>query len=210
MRLEWLGHASFLIEGSQRIYIDPFRIPSGAPADIIFITHTHQDHLDPASLVHLSTNDTTIVCSADSVERLEGLDHKAIIAMQPGEQLESGGVHVQATHAYNTNKEFHPEDNGWLGFLISIDDTTIFHTGDIDDLEELHGLSCDVLLVPVSGTYVMTAEEAARFAKQLTYDRAVPMHFGSIVGTVEDAERFVSLAENAVVPEKDVDLLEGL
>lgn len=208
MRLEWLGHASFVLEGDIRIYIDPFKI-SGKPADIIFITHTHADHLDPESLERIVTPETMIVCSSDAVGSLSSFGAE-IIPLEPGESTLVRGVHVKATHAYNLDKEFHPSENDWLGFIITVADLTVFCTGDLDDLPELYGLSCDVLLLPVSGTYVMDANQAAHFAEHIEYRRAIPMHFGSIVGTVEDAERFVSLAHDAVVPVKGVDLLEGL
>lgn len=210
MKLEWLGHASFLITDGKRIYIDPFQLEAGEPADLVFVTHPHQDHLELESLEKIVTPKTTIVCSADAHSKLAKLNPARIVMMKPGDSEEFGAVKVTATHAHNTDKEFHPKENEWLGFLITLDGMTIFHTGDLDDLEDLHGTRCDVLLVPVSGTYVMTADQAAGFAKEIDYKRAIPMHYGAIVGSEKDAVRFADLVENALVPTRGVDLLEGL
>lgn len=210
MKLEWLGHAGFLITDGKRIYIDPFQLESGEPADLVFVTHPHQDHLELESLEKVVTNKTTIVCSADAHSKLAKLNPARIVMMRPGDEQELGSVRVKATHAHNVDKEFHPRENDWLGFLITVDGVTVFHTGDIDDLEDLHGTVCDVLLVPVSGTYVMTAEQAAGFAREVDYKRAIPMHYGAIVGTEKDAVEFADLVDNGMVPKRGVDLLEGL
>jgi L-ascorbate metabolism protein UlaG (beta-lactamase superfamily) len=210
MRIEWLGHASILIEGRLRIYIDPYDLFEGERADIVFITHTHADHLDLASLERIVDEKTMIVCSSDAHSKLAKLEPASITMMRPGDEIDVLGVHVRATHAYNTNKPFHPKENEWLGLIIDIEDVRLFFTGDLDDLAEFEGTQCDLLFVPVSGTYVMTAQEAARFSRRITYRRVVPVHFGSIVGTLDDAELFASLVENAVVPEKGVDLFDGL
>ena len=208
MRLEWLGHAGFLIDADRRILIDPFETDAG-PADVLLITHTHRDHLDLESLEKSVTPETKVFCSADAHSRLAKLEPASITMMAPGDVQELDGLTIEATHAYNLDKEFHPKDNDWLGFIVTIEGTRIFHTGDLDDLPELHGTEVDVLLVPVSGTYVMTADEAARFASKLTFSRAIPMHYGSIVGTEEDAQRFAEQVD-ARVPKRGENLLEGL
>lgn len=210
MRIEWLSHASVVIEGRLRMYIDPFELEKGDRADIVFITHTHADHLDLESLERIVDERTAIVCSSDAHSKLAKLDPASITMMRPGDEIDIRGVHVTATHAYNTDKPFHPKENDWLGFIIEVEDLSIFHTGDLDDLSELNGISCDILFVPVSGTYVMDADEAARFSKRISYRLAVPIHYGSIIGSQADAERFVSNVENTVIPKKGHDLLEDL
>jgi L-ascorbate metabolism protein UlaG (beta-lactamase superfamily) len=71
----------------------------------------------------------------------------------------------------------------------------IYHTGDADDIPEMSAAKPDVALVPVSGTYVMTAEEAARAVNEKIKPKklAIPMHYGSIVGTEQDATKFKQL-----------------
>ena len=210
MRIEWLGHASILIEGDLRIYVDPYELEEGEPADVVFITHTHPDHLDLSSLARVVDERTAIVCSADAHSKLAKLEPASITLMRPSEEASIRGLLVRATPAYNTDKPFHPKENEWLGFVIDVEGLRVYVAGDLDDLPELGGLSCDVLFVPVSGTYVMTADEAARFARRIKHRLAVPVHYGSIVGSREDAERFVSLVDRAVVAEKGVDLFEEL
>jgi len=70
----------------------------------------------------------------------------------------------------------------------------------------MKAIDVDVAFLPVSGTYVMTAEEAAEAAKAMKVKVAVPMHYGALVGTVEDAIRFrnlVGAARQVVVLEKE-------
>jgi L-ascorbate metabolism protein UlaG (beta-lactamase superfamily) len=210
MRIEWLGHASVLIESDVRLYIDPFQLEGALRADIVCITHTHADHLDLGSLQPIVDENTTIVCSYDAHSRLEKLGPKTIVMMRPGEEVEVGSVRIRATHAYNTDKPFHPKENDWLGFLVELEGMRVFHAGDLDDLPELSEVSCDILFVPVSGTYVMNAEEAARFARRIHHRLAVPIHHGTIIGSQEDAERFVSLIPTGIVPRVGADILERL
>jgi L-ascorbate metabolism protein UlaG (beta-lactamase superfamily) len=63
----------------------------------------------------------------------------------------------------------------------------------------------DIALVPVSGTYVMTADEAAKAINEIIKPRkfAIPMHYGAIVGSKEDAEKFKGLVK--VCPVKILD-----
>ena len=210
MRIEWLGHASVRIEGKERIYIDPFRLEETSRAGIVFITHTHADHLDLASLERIVDERTVIVCSSDAHSKLAKLGPERIVMMRPGDHTQVRGVQVHATPAYNTDKPYHPKENGWLGFIIEIEGVRVFHTGDLDDLPELAEIPCDILFVPVSGMYVMTADEAARFARRIEHRLAVPIHYGSVVGTLADAERFASLIATGIVPRIGDDLIEKL
>jgi L-ascorbate metabolism protein UlaG (beta-lactamase superfamily) len=51
----------------------------------------------------------------------------------------------------------------------------------------------------VSGVYVATAEEAVKAAEMLKPKVVIPMHYGSIVGSRADAERFKELWPGEVV-----------
>ena len=113
---------------------------------------------------------------------------------------EVSGVKFRAVHAYNVNKfrapgqPFHPKEYGGVGYVVELEGVSVYHAGDTDFIPEMRELGpVDVALLPVSGTYVMTAEEAAEAAKVISPRLAIPMHFGAIVGTVKDAEKFRSL-----------------
>ncbi len=196
LKISWLGHDSFRIQNSQIIYIDPFEIKTGVKADLIFITHEHFDHCSPKDLKKIINPETIIVASNLCKSELSGLKVKEIKYVKPGDEFEVKGVKVKAIPAYNINKfrqpgvPFHPKENQGLGYLLDIGGVTIYHTGDSDFIPEMEGLKPDIALIPVSGTYVMTADEAIQAVSKIMPKIAIPMHYGAIVGSKKDAERF--------------------
>jgi L-ascorbate metabolism protein UlaG (beta-lactamase superfamily) len=196
--IQWLGHAGFRMKfAGKTIYIDPYRAPHGPRADLILITHDHFDHFSPEDLDHLSGEGTRVIGPATVTEQLKG----AVLKIAPGETLELPGLDVTAVAAYNTNKldsegkPFHPKEAGWVGYVIKGGGQKIYHSGDTDVIPEMDQAGgADVALLPVSGTYVMTAVEAAEAARRIDPGLAIPMHWGTIIGSREDAERFEELA----------------
>jgi L-ascorbate metabolism protein UlaG (beta-lactamase superfamily) len=200
--LTWLGHASFRFErGGVVVYFDPWRI-AGAPhdADLVLISHSHYDHLSPEDVAKVATARTTIVTVQDCVEKLRQAQVPGTIrVVKPGDRLQLVGANVEAVPAYNTNKEFHKKESGWVGFILTLDGVRVYHAGDTDYIPEMSTFQAEVALLPVSGVYVMTAEEAALAVKAIAPRVSVPMHYGSIVGTEADARRFQKLAVGSVV-----------
>ena len=200
--LEWLGHASFRVTvGRAHVYIDPYRVPEGAPAaDLILITHGHYDHFSPQDVERLTKRETWLVGPAAVAERVSGQVHR----IGPGETLEDElvrGIHVSAVAAYNTSKRnpegepFHPRDAGWVGYELNVRGERLYHSGDTDVIPEMDSVTgVDVALLPVSGVYVMTAQEAAEAARRIQPRVAVPMHWGSHIGTEHDARTFADKA----------------
>lgn len=185
--ITWLGHDGFLIKGDGKvIVIDPFKIKACEPADLILISHEHYDHCSPEDISQIQKPSTVIVTEADSAKKLAG-DVKVV---KPGDTITAAGIPVEAVPAYNTNKHFHPKENQWLGFVVTVGGVRIYHAGDTDLIPEMASLQVDVALLPVSGTYVMTAEEAVEAAKKIQPKVVVPMHYGSIVGSAQDAKIF--------------------
>ncbi|MBI2559062.1 MBL fold metallo-hydrolase [Candidatus Woesearchaeota archaeon] len=190
--IKWLGHAGFKIKGEKTIYIDPFKIKETEPADIIIITHEHFDHLSPEDINKVQAGKTIVVTTPDCLIKVSG----NIKAINPGTVLNVDGIQIEAVPAYNTNKQFHPRANGWVGVIVTVNGKRIYHAGDTDNIPEMAYLkNIDIALLPVSGTYVMTAEEAADAANKIMPKVAVPMHYGSIVGTKADAEKFKKLCK---------------
>ncbi len=180
--LFWLGHDSFRVSGSRTIYFDPWEA-GGPPADLILISHDHYDHCDPEAVRRLSGPRTKIFCDAASEIRLKDSGVETpVMVMDPGDELEYLGVVVKAVPAYNVNKDFHPRSNDYLGFIVILDGLSIYHAGDTDFIPEMASLAAQVALLPVSGTYVMTAEEAAAAALAIGPEVVIPMHYGKIVG----------------------------
>ena len=196
-RIHWLGHAAFKIIGDQDqvIYLDPFQINQGETADLILVSHEHYDHFSPEDIMKIRGAKTVVVGPPDCVDGLEG-ETKAV---RPGETITVQGITIEVVPAYNTNKTFHPKEKNWVGYVLTAAGQRIYFAGDTDRIPEMQSIKTDVALLPVSGTYVMTAEEAATAAQDLKAEVAIPMHYGSgVVGTVDDANRFKELLSGKV------------
>jgi L-ascorbate metabolism protein UlaG (beta-lactamase superfamily) len=188
--IEWLGHDTFkILEDNLIIYTDPYKIKSEEPADVILISHPHYDHCSPEDIAKIATQNTTIVTTPDCAKQLNG----NIKTMKPGDKINVGKLAIKAVPAYNINKNFHPKENNWLGFVFSISNKKFYFTGDTDyipEMDQLKSENIDVAFIPVSGTYVMDAKEAVKATLAISPKIAIPMHYGSIVGSKSDAELF--------------------
>ncbi len=192
--LSWLGHDCILYQNIKTLYFDPFEIAGGPPADLILISHDHFDHCSPDDVKKIQTKDTIIVTEADSAKKLTG----RIEIIKPGETKIIQGISIEAVPSYNTNKDFHPQAKGWLGFIVTLNGVRLYHSGDTDFIPEMKTIKADIAFLPVSGTYVMTAKEAAEAAKNLNPQIAIPMHYGAIVGSEDDAREFKELLQGIV------------
>ncbi|MEW6558079.1 MAG: MBL fold metallo-hydrolase [Elusimicrobiota bacterium] len=194
-KIKWLGHASFRIEGEKTIYIDPWRLKKDLPkADIVLITHNHYDHCSPEDVQKISKGgkETVIVANKTSALSFSDMEVKTV---KPGDKITVHNVDIKVTPAYNINKPFHPKSSDGLGFIVTVSGQQIYHSGDTDIIPEMKNIKCDIVLLAVSGTYVMTASEAAKAAEMLKPKIAVPMHYGEIVGGNEDAQKFINLCK---------------
>ncbi|MEW6605030.1 MAG: MBL fold metallo-hydrolase, partial [Thermoproteota archaeon] len=167
VRFHWLGHDGFrIIAGGKTIYIDPYQLSEAQQnkndADIVLISHNHFDHLSMDDLKHVIGKKTSVVAAKECLDQLKDAGAAEVKGVAPGDKVTVQGVPVEAIAAYNTNKKFHPKADKKVGFVITIANMRIYHTGDADDIPEMSTAKPDVALVPVSGTYVMTAEEAAK------------------------------------------------
>lgn len=190
--ITWLGHDTTKIKGDKVIYIDPFQLKGGEAADIVLITHEHYDHCSPEDVARIRKKDTVVIGTADVTAKYKG-ETKTIKA---GDSVTVHGITIQTVPAYNTNKKFHPRASGWVGYVVNMNGKRVYHAGDTDRIPEMESLKdIDVALVPVSGTYVMTAEEAAEAVNRMKPKVAIPIHYGSIVGTKADAERLKNLVK---------------
>lgn len=199
--LHWLGHSSFRWDGTKTIYFDPWKLSKNPnKADIICISHEHFDHCSKKDIMRIATPDTVIITCAEARRQLEAarIDCKEIKAMAPGDSADIDGITVTAVASYNTNKEFHQKSAKKLGFIVTMDGVSVYHAGDTDRIPEMDGLKCDAALLPISGTYVMTAEEAAAAALVIKPKIAIPIHYGDIIGTNADAKRFESALHGTI------------
>ena len=180
------------------VYIDPWSVTGDVPADVIFITHAHFDHFQPEVIARISKATTKVVAPHDVANELSG----DVIAVSPGDLVEVAGVKAQAVPAYNVAQErlqMHPKANGWVGYVLGLGGTTCYHAGDTDHVPELSQVSADLAFLPIGGTYTMDASEAAGLARSISPQVAVPMHYGFVVGSPSEAERFRREAAPVVV-----------
>ena len=196
-----LCHSSIKISKEKVIYIDPFKIDKDYnDADIIFITHDHYDHYSEEDIDKVKKGDTVIVAPEELLTKLlkKGFNQNHIITVDSEEKNMIEGIKFETVPAYNTNKQFHPKANGWVGYIIEIKGVRYYIAGDTDITEENKKVKCDVAFVPVGGTYTMDFKEAAYFINEIKPQIAIPVHYGSIVGTNQDATDFVKLVHKDI------------
>ena len=216
VELKWLGHAGFMIKNSKIIYIDPYNIKEGMEkADMILITHSHYDHCSFEDISKVVKEGTRIVIPADCQSKITRFNVPINIEiLEPLQELVFNGLRISAIPAYNLDKHFHPKEEGWMGYLVQMEDVLIYHAGDTDIIPEMQKLTGYkqagkhfVALLPIGGRFTMNAEESANAAEIIKPTLAVPMHFGSIVGNDDDAKEFVELCKeqgiNAEILPKD-------
>ena len=197
--IDWLGHDSFRIgDGHTVVYIDPWKLKGVQPkADLILITHDHGDHFSKEDIAALSVDRTIIVAPPSVAQQLGG----NVRSVSPREELTVAGVTIETVPAYNIDKFrepgklFHPREAGFVGYIVTLAGTRVYHAGDSDHTPEMDQVHCDIALVPVSGTYVMTAAQAAGAVNAFRPSLAIPMHYADIVGSRADAEEFKKLAQ---------------
>jgi len=189
-QLRWFAQSAFRLETAGKvIYFDPFRIDVKDEADVVFITHSHQDHFSKADLRKVLTQETIIVAPASCESELRGFDNEKLL-LQPGDTATVAGFPVQAVPMYNRVKtKFHPKEKRWLGYVVTIDGVRLYHAGDTERIPEMQEFRCDIALLPLGQTYTMNSvEEAAQAARDVRARIVVPMHYGFYEGKIEDIE----------------------
>lgn len=197
------NQSSIRIVGSNGtvVHVDPYDMREDPrDAGVLLVTHAHYDHLSPADAARVICDRTELVVPEGMLDEARVLGCAATHPMRAGESAEVLGVSVEAVPAYNVRSDrlgFHPRENGWLGYVITIDGVRVYVAGDTDQNPHNETVSCDVALVPIGGTYTMDPVEAAAFVNALAPAVAIPTHYGSIVGTMGDFEAFAALVDPA-------------
>lgn len=199
--VEVLTHSSIRITAEKTVYFDPFKVAQEYhDADVIFITHDHYDHFSPEDICKIMKPDTLIVAPRRMQDRLAEIklpkDNK--ISVVPGQKYEIAGLTVETVSSYNNTKHFHPKENEWVGYVVTLGGLRYYVAGDTDENEENRSVKCDVALVPIGGTYTMDAAEAAVFVNDIKPKTAIPTHYGSIVGKMEDAADFAERVNDGI------------
>ena len=202
MKIEVLCHSSIKIESQGKtIYLDPFRIKEEKKdADIIAITHSHYDHFSEEDINKIKNDKTKILVTNDLIERTVelGIKEENIIMVMPNNSYKVSNIEINTIPAYNTNKEFHPKENNWVGYLLKLEEKIIYIAGDTDITEENKNVKCDIALLPIGGTYTMTYKESAELANTIKPKLTIPTHYAELVGEKEDARKFKELLDNNI------------
>ena len=199
--VEVLYHSSIKIKDNKIIYIDPFKIDKDYnDADIVFITHDHFDHYSEEDIDKVINENTTIIIPEELLTKIlrKRINKNAVITVESNKEYMVQGIKFETIPAYNTNKTFHPKENDWVGYIITLDGIRYYIAGDTDITEENRKVKCDVAFVPVGGTYTMNYSEAAKLVNIIKPKIAVPIHYGSIVGTKQDATNFIKLLHSSI------------
>ena len=199
--VEVLYHSSIKIKDNKIIYIDPFKIDKDYnDADIVFITHDHFDPYSEEDIDKVINENTTIIIPEELLTKIlrKGINKNAVITVESNKEYMVQGIKFETIPAYNTNKTFHPKENDWVGYIITLDGIRYYIAGDTDITEENRKVKCDVAFVPVGGTYTMNYSEAAELVNIIKPKIAVPIHYGSVVGTKQDATNFIKLLHSSI------------
>lgn len=212
-------HSSIHIHGGTAaqpapvIYADPFNLAE-APhdADYVLITHAHYDHFSPEDLVKVLGPHTQLIAPASMADEVQAFaaEHTqcCVHLIQAGDTTELSGLTVEAMPAYNVVAERlskHPHANGWLGYVLNLDGVRYYIAGDTDQTPDNEQVRCDVALIPIGGTYTMDPAQAAAFINTIKPQVAVPTHYGSIVGTMADADTFAAAVDPSITVTRKVE-----
>lgn len=197
LEITFIGHASLMLRfGGKIIHIDPFgkqadygRLPK---ADLILVTHEHQDHLDPVALRHVRSAKTVLLLTEKCAEKVPGG-----IIMRNGEARKVGGITVEAVPAYNilhkreNGEPFHPRGSG-NGYVLTFADKRLYIAGDTENVQEMGKLKgIDIAFLPMNLPYTMTPEMVADAARSFKPKVLYPYHYGET-----DPARLVSLLKD--------------
>lgn len=197
-----LGHNAIkFIKDNKVIYIDPFKIEDNYnDADLIFITHSHYDHFSKEDILKVKKEFTKIIITEDlyndSIEM--GFSKDNILVVKPNSKYLIDSVKFSTISSYNINKNFHPKDNNWVGYILLLNNYSYYIIGDSDITDENKQVKCDVLFVPIGGIYTMDYKEASLLTNVIKPKIVIPVHYGIIVGEKDYALKFKELVSDEI------------
>ncbi|MCJ7607521.1 MAG: metal-dependent hydrolase [Thermoplasmata archaeon] len=210
MKITWLGHAAFLIEGRDRILIDPFLLgnpkasvtPEEVDCDIICVTHGHGDHLGDAVAIARRTG-AVVACIVEMSEYLEKCEIESI-GFNIGGTAKIKNTSITMVPAFHSSSIGAPglEFSAAIAVGMVIDSgKVVYHAGDTcvyGDMKitgELY--TPEVALLPIGGFFTMDPRQAALAASFIGAKTVVPMHYGTWEPIEQDPEEFKRLVEES-------------
>ncbi len=198
LRIFFIGHGSLRFEyGGRNIYVDPYGkvgdYASMPPADLVLLTHEHQDHLDVAALDKIAGPDTPLVLTGACLQAVgRGM------VLGNGQAAVVAGIPVEAVPAYNIvhmrapDTPFHPKGRG-NGYVLTFGDVRVYVAGDTENIPEMADLkNIDIAFLPMNLPYTMTPEMTADAAGMFKPKILYPYHYGDT-----DPARLVALLKDS-------------
>lgn len=192
--------SSIKIVLDKTLYFDPFQIEDNfKDADIIFITHNHYDHFDIESINKVKNEKTIVVAPKSMKDDIDVIDFKEYIYLEPNEETSIDNISIKSIPAYNNDKQFHPRNNNWLGYIVSYNNVTYYIPGDTDKTKESESVKCDIAFVPIGGHFTMDVDEATELIKTINPKIVIPIHYGTIIGNINDGNRLKNSLKNTSI-----------
>lgn len=194
------AQSSIKIEDEYIIYFDPFKIEQKTnDADIIFITHDHYDHFDISSMNNIIKNSTILIAPKILNDKIIETEIKnEIIYVEPNKKYKILKYEFKTIPSYNIDKQFHPKDKEYVGYIITINNERLYVAGDTDITKDNKKVKCDIALIPIGGTYTMDYKEAAELINIIKPKIVIPTHYNSVVGSLEDGFNFKKLVDKNI------------
>lgn len=187
-------HSSIRIEGESVIYVDPYKLEDEPhDADLILLTHPHFDHFSPEDIAKVRKEDTIFAAPAGMESLLWDANICEPVLLHPQEKVKLHGIPIEAVIAYNILRSYHPKQNGWLGYIVTVGEHRIYIAGDTDATDEAKQVKCDIAIIPIGGTYTMNVREAVNYTNLLQPKYAIPVHYGTIIGGPMDGQTYNEL-----------------
>lgn len=198
MKIEVLEHASVKLSSDKIIYFDPYDIKEEYhDADYIFITHDHYDHYDEESIYKIRKDSTKIIVPTCLKEK------ENYLVVEPNKKYQIDNLNFETVPAYNINKDFHKKEKQYVGYNLNLEDKYFYIMGDTDRTPESDNVKADICFVPIGGKYTMDINEAICYINNLKPTKAIPIHYGKIIGDKSLGEEF----KNNINKEIEVEIL---
>ncbi len=203
LKITFIGHATLMFEyGGKVVHVDPWtrladysKLPK---ADVVLITHEHQDHLDPKAVSEVRGANTKVVMTKACEGKVPGG-----IVMKNGDVQTVQGLKIEAVPAYNIvqkrpdGQPFHPKGVG-NGYVVTFGETRVYVAGDTENTPEMKKLEkIDIAFLPMNLPYTMTPAMVADAAKAFKPRILYPYHYGET-----DPNELVSLLKDS----KEIDV----